>query len=162
MNAFGGFKIAGNSTSLNVPAAGVTLTSANTNLAAATASQHGDGSVSVSATTGRATLKAGVYKVDARLTVEGEFTSGTSGDAIGVVTGQLYVAGSAVSGTKGKVHTQAEGQAASLAFGGIIEITAAQVAAGTNYVEAKLLSGDASGNDVIVSEGQIEIVRLDG
>lgn len=163
MLAYGGFKIAAGVTALNCPLAGVKLTSTNVpTMAAIAASQRGDQSVSAGASTGRLTLKAGVYRVNALLTIEGEHTSGTSGDAIGVITGQLYQADSAVAGTKGKAHTQAEGQPAVLAFEGILEITAAQVAAGTNYVEVCLFGGDASGNDVIVSEGQIHAVRLDG
>ena len=163
MNAYGGFKVAAGVTSLNCPLTGVKLTSTNVpTLAAIAASQQGDQSVSAGASTGRLTLKAGTYLVRALLTVEGEFTSGTSGDAVGVITGQLYQAGSAVAGTKGKVHTQTEGQPVVLAFEGILNITAAQVAAGTNYVEVYLFGGDASGNDVIVSEGQIHAVRLDG
>lgn len=159
---YGSFQVAGNTQALNCPNAGVVLTSANTTLAVNSVSQQGDQSVSLSASTGRATLKPGFYKIDAKLTIEGEFTSGTSGDAVGVITGQVYRGGSAVAGTKGKCHTQAEGQASILAFGGVLEITKAQYDADTNYVDFRLFGGDASGNDVIVSEGQIVITRLDG
>lgn len=159
---YGGFKIAAGVTSLNCPNAGVKLTSTNVpTLAAVSVSKHGDQSVSEAASTGRLTLKPGVYDIRASLTIEGEYTSGTSGDSVGVITGQLYQAGSAVAGTKGKVHTQAEGQAVVLSFGGIVEITEAQRLAGTNYVEFYLFGGDANGNDVIPSEGQITAKRLD-
>lgn len=163
MQGYGGFNIAAGTTALNLPNAGVKLTSSNVpTLASGNASQRGDASVTPAASTGRLTLKAGVYNVRASITIEGEFTSGTSGDAVGVITGQLYKAGSAVAGSKGKAHTQAEGQATVLSFGDIVEITAAQVAAGTNYVEFYLFGGDANGNDVIISEGQITAIRLDG
>lgn len=163
MQGYGGFNIAAGTTALNCPNAGVKLTSTNVpTLAAGNASRRGDTSVVPTASTGRLALKAGVYNVRASLTIEGEYSSGTSGDSIGVITGQLYKAGSAVAGSKGKAHTQAEGQATILSFGDIVEITAAQVAAGTNYVEFYVFGGDASGNDIIISEGQITAVRLDG
>ena len=163
MTGYGGFNIAGGTAALYCPNAGVKLTSTNVPaLAAGTASRQGDSSVTPSVSTGRLLLKPGTYQVRASLTIEGEFTSGTSGDAIGVITGQLYKAGVAVAGSKGKAHTQAEGQPAVLSFGDIVEITAAQQRAGTNHVEFYLFGGDASGNDVIISEGQITALRLDG
>lgn len=163
MVGYGGFNIAGGTAALYCPNAGVKLTSTNTpTLAANGASRQGDNSVVPAASTGRLTLQPGVYQVRASLTIEGEFSSGTSGDAVGVITGQLYRAGVAVAGSKGKAHTQTEGQTAVLSFGDIVEITYAQKEAGTNYVEFFLFGGDANGNDVIISEGQITALRLDG
>lgn len=163
MNGSGGLKIAAGVTALYVPAAGVKLTSTNVpTLAASGVSQQGDASVSPSASTGRLTLKPGRYFIDVKLTIEGEYVTGTSGDATGTIAGQVYVAGSAVAGTKNKLNTQGDGAPAVLAFGGIIEITQAQYDAETNYVEVYLSSADASGNDVIPSEGQITAIRLDG
>lgn len=163
MIGYGGFNIAGGTTALYCPNAGVKITSSNVpTLAAGNASRGGDNSVVPAPSTGRLTLQPGVYQVRASLTIEGEFSSGTSGDAVGVITGQLYRAGVAVAGSKGKAHTQTEGQATVLSFGDIVEVTYAQKEAGTNHVEFYLFGGDASGNDVIVSEGQITALRLDG
>lgn len=163
MIAYGGLQIAAGVTAFVATNAGVKLTSTNVpTLAVIAASQFGDRSIVAAPATGRLTLKPGIYEITGRLSLEGEFTSGTPADAIGVITAQVYQAGVAVAGTRGQAHTQAEGQVASIGFGGIVEVTEAQLRAGTNYVEAFLLSGDANGNDVIVREGQFYAIRLDG
>jgi len=154
---FGGLQVAANTTAFTVPAAGAKYT---TGWAAIAAGQHGDNSVQESAVNSRLVLEPGVYFVQANFTLEGEFVSGTSGDAVGTITGQIFRGGVAVAGTRGKVGLEAEGEVDQLIFGGIVEITEAQKTAGTNYVEAFLSSGDASGNDVIVSEAQFNALRL--
>lgn len=163
MGAYGGFVVADGVTDFYVPAAGVKLTSTNVpTLAASTVGKKGDASVSEAISTGRITLKPGVYKVDVRLALEGDYLSGTTGDSIGDITGHVYLAGSSVAGLKGVVNTQAADQKACLVFGGLIEVTRAQQVAGTNYIEFYLFSGDAKGNDVTIGQGQFIVTRLDG
>lgn len=124
------------------------------------AGRHGNKGVVPSTSTGRLTLQPGVYKVDLNLTLEGNYSSGTSGDYAGVVSAQLSVAGSLVAGTKTKVQTITEGLPMNVAVNAIVEITNAQLVAGTNYVSAYLIGGDASGNDVTVTEGRLLAQRL--
>lgn len=163
MTAYGGFTIADGVTSVAIQAAGTKLTSSNVpTLAASTVSKKGDTSVVETISTGRIKLKPGVYKVDARLCLEGDQVSGTSGDAIGNITGQVWLAGAAVAGTKGIINSQAADQPATLSFGGLVEVTKAQQDAGTNYVEIYLTATDASGNDVTIRQGQVTVQRLDG
>jgi hypothetical protein len=162
MKAFGGFYITGGTTVLNVPNAGKALTGTNSGLTAlASAGKEGEASISESATTGRATCVPGKYLVSGHLSLEGEFSTANSGDAVGVIESHVRVAGSVVTGSKAKHNLEAEGQVACLPVNAIVEITEAQRTAGTNYIEVGVASGDLSGNDVIIREAVINIVRLD-
>lgn len=163
MKAFGGFYVTGGTSVLNVPAAGVVLTSTNVGLAALATSKEGEASISEAIATGRASCRPGKYKITGHISLEGEYESDNSGDAVGVIEAHVRVAGSAVTGTKSKVNLEAEGQVVSLPVNAIVEITAAQADATTptNYIEFALASGDVSGNDVIVREAVLNIERLD-
>jgi len=114
-------------------------------------SQHGDQSVPPTPATGKLTLVPGVYQIVVSLAIETEDISGTSGDGVGLVSAQLYKGGSAVGGTKRTVSMLAVDRPQSIHIEDIVEITEAQAEAGTNYVQLFLSSGDASGNDVTVT-----------
>jgi len=155
--AYGGLSINANTTAAIAPNTAAKYTQG---WAAHGVSQHGDGSVSASAANSRLTLKAGVYEILVNLVVETELVSGTSGDAVGDVTFQLYKGGSAVSGALAKVNHQASDRPATVTIVDHVEVSAAQVTAGTNYVEVYAKSGDASGNDITVSNGRFLAKRL--
>lgn len=123
-------------------------------------SQHGDQSVTPATATGKLTLVPGVYRVTASLAIETEDISGTSGDAIGLVSAQLYKGGSAIGGTKRTVSMLAHDRPQVVQIEDIVEITEAQAEAATNYVQVYLSSGDASGNDVTVSNAIFAAYRL--
>lgn len=158
---FGGLQIAGGSANFNAANAGTELGS-GVSWAAITPATHGDASVSASTSTGRLTLKPGLYLVLLDLTVEGNHSSGQSGDFAGVITAQLASGGSLVAGTKSKTQTITEGLPMNLHVSAFVEITQASADASTptNYVSAYLLGGDASGNDVVISEGRLSAIRL--
>jgi hypothetical protein len=159
---FGGLYVAANS-SLEVnaaPTTGTVLTSTNCAFTAIAAGSHGDLSVVATTTSGKLTCKPGVYLVTLELTIEGEWTSTTSGDALGVISAVIKQAGTAVTGAKSKVQAITEGLPMNVSVTAILEVTQAQADAGTNYFEAALIGGDASGNDVIVSEGRFHAIRL--
>jgi len=159
---FGGFKIAAQSTTLIAPLAGVKLTSTNCGLAVIAASAHGDLTVVPTLTTGRLTVEPGVYDVRLELSLEGDQVSGTSGDAIGNITSQIYVAGAAVAGTKAVLNSVAADQLKQLNSSCLVEVTADQKAAGTNYIEAYVFGGDASGNDITIREGRFLAIKAPG
>lgn len=152
-----GLYIAANTTAFNVPNAATLFV---TSMVAAVFG-HGELSVVPTAASGKLTCVPGIYEVVAELSIEGEYTSATSGDAVGIIAAQFYVGGSAVTGAKSKVSLEAEGQIECLKLTWIVEITKAQVDAGTNYIQLYLSSGDSSGNDVIVREGRFYAKRLD-
>lgn len=154
---FGGLQIAGNTTATIAPNTAAKHTQG---WAAISPDGGGDLSVVASVANSRLTLVEGVYDVKCCLSIQTEAITATSGDDVGQLTGQVYRGGSAVAGTKGVMHILSNTRPGVLSFGGLVAITAAQVAAGTNYVEAYLKSGDASGNDIKVLEGQFYAVRL--
>jgi hypothetical protein len=164
MNEFGGLNVVAGSTALNCPATtGVELNSTRVpTLAAIAAGQFGASGVSAAAATGRLSLSPGTYLVTASLTLEGEHTSATSGDAIGNISLQLAKGGTLQDGMKATANTVAEGQQRVLTVQNIVEVTQASQDAdtATNYVSMYLIGGDSSGNDVIVREGQFTAVRL--
>ncbi len=159
MAEYGGMYITGSTTHFTAANAGSELGS-TVGWTASGAGQHGNLAVSASTSTGRLTLQPGVYQVSLNLTVEGDYGSGQSGDFSGVITGALWVAGALVAGTKSKCQTITEGLPMQLTVVAFIEITDAQQKAGTNYISGYLYGGDASGNDVVVSEGRISAFRL--
>ncbi len=156
---YGGLYITGSTTHFTAANAGSALGS-TVGWTALGASQHGNLAVVGSTSTGRLTLQPGVYQVNLNLTVEGDYGSGQSGDFSGVITAALWVAGALVAGTKSKCQTITEGLPMQLNVSAIIEITQAQADAATNYVAGYLYGGDASGNDVVVSEGRFTAIRL--
>jgi len=159
---FGGLQIAAQSTSLNVPLLGVKLTSANSGLALIAATAKGDLTVVPAAATGRLTVEPGVYQVSLDLSLEGDIVSGTSGDGVGNVVSQLYVAGVAVAGTKACLNTVAVDAPRQLNSTSIVEVTATQKAAGTNYIEAYLFGESTAGNDVTIREGRFLAHKIAG
>lgn len=155
---YGGLQITGGSGNFNCkPTVGTEISTWTADIAAG---QHGNLAVQGDETTGRLTLEPGVYKVDLNLTLEGNYSSGTSGDYAGVITAQLSRGGTLVAGTKSAVQTATEGLKMGVTVNAIVEITAAQKAASTNYVSAYLIGGDASGNDVTITEGRLLAQRL--
>lgn len=157
---YGGMYITGGTVNFNALLAGAELGStvgwtANT----LAAKQHGSAGVVADPTTGRLTLIPGVYKIDATLTIEGNHSSGFSGDFAGVVVASLYRAGVLVPGTKAKIQTITEGLPMNAKVSCLVEITQAQQDAGTNYVSLYLAGQDASGNDVVITEGNFTAVR---
>lgn len=124
--------------------------------------QEGDLSVVPNTTDSRLTLQPGIYRVVAKLDMEGETVGGTSGDAVGFITGQLFKAGVAVSGAVDRADVVADGTPDGLHIEDIIEITEAQKVAGTNYVDVRLSSADASGNDVIVRNARLIAYKIAG
>lgn len=158
MLAYGGLSINANTTAAIAPNTAAKYTQG---WAAHGVSQHGDGSVTPSAANSRLTLAQGVYEILANLTVETEDISHTSGDDAGIVTFQLYKGGSAVSGASAKMSHLDSDRPQAVVVADIVEVTAAQVTAGTNYVELYVSSGDASGNDITVSNGRFLAKRLD-
>lgn len=159
MNSYGGLQIAGNTTA---SIAGGTAAKHTQGWAAHNISQHGDAAVTPSVANSRLTLVQGVYQVTGIMSVEteGVGASGTSGDAIGRMKLKLYQGGSAVSGASGEVDFQATDRPQTIVIQDIIEITKAQVDAGTNYVELWWDATDASGNDIIVGDGKLLAVKL--
>lgn len=166
MNACGGMYITGQTATLGLPLAGVKLTSTNAGwVAQATNGYGGDGSVTVSITSGRLTLIPGLYLVTLNLTIEGEQTSGAgavSGDAVGTVSFKLYKGGSAVTGAVVKSATMADAEVMHVSLTIPVQITQASQDAATaeNYIEVYGFGGDANGNNVIISEGQFTAVRI--
>lgn len=126
------------------------------------ADQHGNQAVVGVTTTGRLTLSPGTYLVNFDFTVEGNHSSGFSGDFSGVVTGAIHSGGTLVAGSKTKVQTITEGLPMNGKITKLVEITQASQDASTptNYVSGYLYGGDASGNDVVISEARISAVRL--
>lgn len=160
MNEYGSLYITGGSANFNAANAGSELGS-TVGWTANGAGQHGNLGVSASDSTGRLTLQPGVYLVTLDLTVEGNYSTAQSGDFAGVITAAIHRGGTLVAGTKGKVQDITEGLPMNLGVrGAIIEITQAQADAGTNFLSGYLYGGDASGNDVVVSEGRFSAVRL--
>jgi hypothetical protein len=163
MNEFGGLNVVDGSTALNCPLVGVELNSTRVpTLAAIAAGQNGAAGVSAAAATGRLTLSPGTYLVTAGLSLEGEHTSATSGDAIGNITLQLAKGGTLQDGMKAIANTVAEGQIRHLSVTAVVEVTQASQDAdtATNYVSMYLLGESTAGNDVIVRQGQFTAVRL--
>lgn len=158
-NSYGALKIAGNTTATYAPNAAAKLTQG---WAAHGVSQQGDAAVAPSAANSRLVLQPGVYLVQLSLEAEGESAGGTSGDATGVITFQLYQAGVALTGPKTQIDTQAADRPQSVHLHDIVHITKAQYEAGTNYVEVYHAGGDASGNDVLVSNAVFSAVRIAG
>lgn len=155
--SYGGLKIAANTTAHLVPATAAKYT---TGWAAHGVGQHGDTGVTASATNSKLTLTQGVWKVDIQLVVETDVVSGTSGDSVGVITFTLYKGGAAVTNAVAKIDAQASDRPQTIFITDIVEVTAAQVAASTNYVELYCAATDASGNDIIVRNGVFLATRL--
>ncbi len=124
------------------------------------ASEHGNLAVVGSTSTGRLTLQPGVYLVSLNMTVEGNHSSGFSGDFAGVITAAIHRAGTLVAGTKSKCQTITEGLPMNLNVTAVIEISQALADAGTNYISPYLYGGDANGNDVVVTESRFTAVRI--
>lgn len=154
---YGGLSINANTTAAIAPNTAAKYTQG---WAAHSVSQHGDLSVVASAANSRLTLKQGIYEVKANLVVETEDISGTSGDDAGDVTFQLYKGGSAVAGAVAVTNHQDSDRRQTVSIVDIVEVTKAQVDAGTNYVELYVSSGDASGNDITVTNGRFLATRL--
>lgn len=155
--AYGGLQISGNSTAFTVPNAAAKYTQG---WEAHAVSQHGNADVAPSTSNSRLVLLPGVYKVTFNAVVETEVVSGTSGDSVGTVSFQLYKAGTAVDGAKAKVNALAADRPQTATVVDIVEITEAQRTAGTNYVEIYASSGDASGNDIVISDATFLAERL--
>lgn len=158
---YGGMYITGGTVNFNALLAGAELGS-TVGWTANGASQHGSGAVSGSTSTGRLTLAPGVYKIDAVLTLEGNHSSGFSGDFAGVIVASLYKGGTLVAGSKVKCQTITEGLPMNAKISCIVEVTqaSADAATPTNYVSLYLAGQDASGNDVVVTEANFTAVRL--
>lgn len=126
------------------------------------ADQHGNAAVAGSTSTGRLTLSPGTYQVTLEATIEGNHSSGFSGDFAGVVTAAIHSGGTLVAGSKTKCQTITEGLPMPVSVTKIVEITQASqdAATPTNYVSGYLYGGDASGNDVVVTEARISAIRL--
>jgi len=150
--------ITGNTTVQNAAAAGTLLSG----FTAGAASQHGEASAVVSASTGKFTCKAGVYEVTFHASIEGPLTSdsATSGDTTGFITHQFAKGGTLVTGTKLGGQDVTDGVRTVISNSAIIEVTAADVVAATNYIQNYLIGGDASGNDILVREARFIIKRL--
>lgn len=162
MNAFGGFFVTDGNSVLNVPAAGVVLSKGKLpELEVVGAGKEGEQSAVESPSSGQIKCVPGKYLVTGHVSIEGEYFSANSGDAVGVIESQVRVAGQIVPGSKAKSDLEAEGQIVSLPFNAVVEVTAAQLDAGTNYIEFALASNEPSGNDVIVREASLNVVRLD-
>lgn len=153
---YGGLYVTGGTANFTVPAAGAEFIFGT----AIAPSQHGNQAVVGSTSTGRLTLSPGVYKVDLDMTIEGNHSSGFSGDFAGVITASIARAGVLLTGTKTKVQTITEGLPMACHVSAIVEISQALQDAGTNYVAPWLIAADASGNDIVVTEGRILAVRL--
>lgn len=155
--AYGGLQIAANTTPSLAPATAAKHTQG---WAAIAAAQHGAQEIAASVANSRLTLVPGVYLVVWQASLETEDISGTSGDGIGDVTLQIARGGTVVAGTRARMNHQNVDRLQSATALGLIEITQAQADASTNYVEPFIQSGDASGNDVTVREGQFFALKL--
>lgn len=158
-NPVAAIHITGNTTLFNAPAAGAAL---NVGWVANEALLHGDASIDTTIADGKLVLKPGIYQISAELYIEAPATSdgNTSGDAFGEIFAKLHVAGSAVAGTKAACQLDDVTEIKNLIINYPVEITEAQYEADTNYVQVFLNSTDASGNDVLVTEGRLVAVRL--
>jgi hypothetical protein len=154
---YGGMTIAANTT---VTIAGGTAAKHTQGWAAHGVSRHGALDVTPDVDNSRLTLKAGVYRVVGQMSVEFEDFSGTSGDDAGRCELKIYAAGSAVSGAAGEFDMVDSDRPQTVTIEDIIEITAAQVVAATNYVELYWDATDASGNDITVKNGKLLAYRL--
>lgn len=132
------------------------------NYSASAVSKHGEASVSGSTSTGKFTCKPGTYFVQFNASVEAPETSGalTSGDSTGEVAAVLYVAGAAVTGAKATIEQDTAGVAKQIVVSKVVEITEAQLAAGTNLIHMVLIGESTAGNDVLIKEGQFHVLRL--
>lgn len=155
--AYGALSINANSTSVPAPFAAAKFTQG---WAAHGVSQHGVLDVVPSVSNSRLTCLPGVYRVTFNAEAETDQVSGTSGDGVGNVSFQLYQAGVAVSGAIAKMNAVAVDRPQTIAIHDIVEITKAQLDAGTNYLEIYFSGGDASGNDVTVRNARFIAERI--
>jgi hypothetical protein len=166
MNSFGGMYITGGSVNVNALAAGTELgaqTPGWTDIATAVCPNNGHGGVTPAASTGRLSLTPGKWLVLADLTVEGNYSSGQSGDALGVIIAALHKGGTLITGSKTKFQTITEGLPMHAHISQLVEIAQSTQDASTptNYVSVYLYGVDASGNDVVVTEARLIAIRLD-
>lgn len=153
MSAYGGIHLAGNTTTTAVTVAPAKLNPSEA-WAAIAASQQGNQSIVASAANAKLTLLQGFYKVSLSLTLQYGATS--------VVQTQVYRGGSAIAGMKASGSAESSGTngaAKTLVVEGIVEITEAQVTAGTNYIEP-YVNSDTNAT-CLFSEGQFLAVKLD-
>lgn len=159
-----GLYVTAGATQLLIPNAAAVLGSAglgDPGFVAMSPDGQGDLSIVPAAATGRLTLHPGRYLIGYNLSVETDTVGGTSGDAAGVIAGEVRVGGTLIAGSKGKDYIGTADQPLVLSGQAIVQITPAQLAAATNYAQIYLSSGDASGNDATVKEGQFWAIRLD-
>lgn len=114
------------------------------------------------AATFQAACIQGTYKLEASLSVETEDISGTSGDGVGNIRFQFRKNGVLIDGAEGQVNHQAIDRPAAISILGVVEITAAEVTAGTNTIALYATSTDASGNDYTIRYGHVLITKIDG
>lgn len=159
---FASMYITANTTVQNASAAGTVLAPSTSSWVVDPTSKHGEASAVGSVATGKITCVPGIYEVQVQASIEGPLTSdsNTSGDTTGKITLALAVGGTIVTGSKSKGQDVTDGVTTFLAVTKIVEITKAQLDAATNYIQALVLGGDASGNDVLVSEARMVVKRL--
>lgn len=154
---YGGLTVAANTTA---SIAGGVAAKYTEGWASHSVSRRGALDVTPDADNSRLTLKPGIYLVVGNLSIEFEDISGTSGDDAGRAELKIYAAGAAVGGAVGEFDMQDSDRPQTVTVIDHVEITAAQEAAGTNYVELYLDATDASGNDVTVKSGKLLAYRL--
>ena len=168
---FGGLQVHNSSTVVHTLSTGTELSGVILTWAAIAAATHGAASISASTSTGRLTLKAGTYRIDVDLSVENQTVSGLSSEDVtvqGVIDfhlarGQAAGANPAeISGTSTRATVE-EGLSVSVHITAFVEITAAEVAAGTNYISvfAKTALDGASLNDIVISQARFLAQRMD-
>lgn len=124
---------------------------------AARGAQKGDGNITEDATAGTLTCLQGRYLVNVDLTVETEDLASTSGaDDAGIITFEVRKDGAAVGGLKGKVDFQDSDRPGVVSVSGLVDVGASDSGVLAVYVS----SGDADGNDIRVTEGSFNAVKL--
>jgi hypothetical protein len=157
-NCAAGLTITGNSTVQSALAAGSVVTG----WTASEGLLHGDGAIDANTVDSRLDLKPGTYLIIFGATVEAPADSddNTSGDAQGEVTFQVFKGGTGVTGAKAAINDGTIGEPNHVSIVIPVEITKANLDAGTNYVDVRATAADSSGNDILVSEARLFAVRL--
>lgn len=157
---FGGLYHVANSTIFYAPAAGAAYT---TNWVVDPISKHGEASIVPTAASGKLTMKPGIYELVYEASIYGPAASGgelTSGDTTGEIAAKFYIADAAVTGAVAKGEDVTDGVITFLSLSKVVEITEAQLTAGTNYAQVYLFGSDSQGNDLIVTDSRFYAKRL--
>ena len=154
--ALGGLKVSANTTKQSAPVSPAKYTQG---WAAVGTSKHGQASVTASATNSKLTLTAGVYRVRFVGSVESHTDATPTGE--NVVFWIYYGGAVATDDVPSRTDFQGDNRPVVALAEAIIEVTAAQVLAATNYVEVYIGTDSSPAVDFLVRDALFTAERLD-